>query len=64
MPGSALRRALPVASEKTASGKPISSQISQASAVSPPEIPISATSPRVGRLRHTANASRAAISSS
>ena len=64
MPGNAARRAAPVASEKTASGKSISSQISQASAVSPPEIPIRPTCPRVGRFLLTAKASRVAISSS
>ena len=50
MPGSAARRAAPVASEKTASGKSISSQISQASAVSPPGNPHQPDMPRVGRF--------------
>ena len=51
MPGNAVRTSAPVASEKTASGRSISSQMSQASAVSPPEMPISADIVRgVGRL--------------
>ena len=64
MPGSTERSAVAVASENSASGRPIVSQTSQASAVSPPEMPISAILPGAGRLRVTAKASSVAINSS